>query len=75
MYDELDELFDHLSDKQRIRVILKYVLKLPISQISIIENASKQALSDSIVRCKKELLLIQKQDNLVDLIQRIFAKP
>lgn len=73
MLEELEEFFNHLSDKQRTRIILKYVLKLPNSQISIIENISKQALSETLIKCREEFFKLQKHDDLIDKIQRLFA--
>jgi len=73
MYDEFVEICERLNDKQRVRLILKYILGLPNTQISKIEEISPQALSQCLEGCRNELLKFEDHDNLVDKIQRIFA--
>lgn len=73
-YKELDELFSRLSDKDKFRLICRYILKLPASQIACLENKSRQAIFLSFSKSECVLKRINHHDQLVDYIQQMFSK-
>lgn len=74
VYQELNELFSHLSDKDKYRLVCRFILKLPATQIACLERKSKQAIFLSFTKSECILKQINRQDELVDYIQRMFAK-
>jgi len=55
IYAELEELFSKLSDRDRFRLVCRYVLKLPTDRISRIESCSHEAVYQSFRRAEIKL--------------------
>lgn len=73
MYEEISEFLSTLTEVERKRVIFKFVLGLSTQEICEFENCSRQSVSMVILRAEEKLGKFKKHDELVDLIQRMFA--
>jgi len=72
-YEELLELFDCLSDDDKFRIICRFILKLPTSQIACLENKTKQAIFLTFLKVEKKLIDMHYHDELVATLQEIFT--
>ena len=73
-YEELDELFAKLSDKDKFRLVCRYILCLPAKKIASLEGKSKQAIFLSFQKAKKLLVKIQDRNDLVAALQELFKR-
>jgi DNA-directed RNA polymerase specialized sigma24 family protein len=73
-YDDLDEFFIQLTKSQRQRIVMRYVLGLSNSNISKIENRAKHSISVSFQTIMKKYKKAQHDEEMVDLIQRLFSR-
>lgn len=74
-YDELEELFYYLTDKQKFRVICHYVLRLPENRISRIEQVSLARICQSLKEANIKLNKMRNRLDLLNAIQELFRKP
>lgn len=72
-YEELEELFDHLSDSQKFRLVCRFILKLPTEQIACIENKRRNAITISFQKAEQKLLKIRTHQDLISAIQILFT--
>lgn len=73
-YEELEELFANLSDKDKFRVVCRYVLHLPATKIASLEGKSKQAIFLTFQKAQKSLIKIQDRDDFVAALQELFRR-
>lgn len=73
MYEEISEFLSTLTEVERKRVIFRFVLGLSTQEICEFENSSRQSVSQVLIRAEKKLIAFKKHDELIDLIQRMYA--
>lgn len=73
-YGELVDLFDNISEKNKVRLIYRYVLRLPTAKIAELEKCSTEAIRQSFELSEQKLKDIRKHDDLIDKIISIFAR-
>lgn len=73
-YEELEELFANLSEKDKFRLVCRYVLCLPASKIASLEGKSRQAIFLTLQRAQKSLIKIQSRDDFIAALQELFAR-
>lgn len=72
-YDELDELFFYLNDHDKLRIIYRYVLRLPVSKIAIIETRSTTAVYNSLQKANSKLKDLRTHTDLIASLQVLFT--
>lgn len=73
-YEELEELFANLSDKDKFRLVCRYILGLPASKIARLEGKSRQAIFQTLQRAQASLIKIQSKNDLIAALQELFSR-
>jgi predicted DNA-binding protein YlxM (UPF0122 family) len=72
VYPELDELFNYLTEKDKYRLVCRYVLGFSTKQIADIQKVSPQAVTITFAKTERRLHKIKTHDELMELIIRLF---
>ena len=74
MNEELKDLFNNLDEKDKRRLVFRYVLCLKVMEIARWERVSYELIYQSIRRAVKTQKKLKDHETWMELLSRIFNK-
>lgn len=72
-FEELNDLFDKLTPKEKRRVIYRFVLNIPVTKLASLENISEEAIFLTFRKANKKLLECNNHDEMIASLQELFC--
>jgi DNA-directed RNA polymerase specialized sigma24 family protein len=71
-YEELTEFVAGLSDKERVRFVYRFILRLPAEKIAEIDSISHCRIHQTLHHIEKKFKQFHSHDEIIAALQEIF---